>query len=47
MTANVALPVAAPACTPVLDGQTVTAKVTGGISWISPVGSGTHELHCQ
>ncbi|MFL5304855.1 MAG: family 78 glycoside hydrolase catalytic domain [Polyangia bacterium] len=48
MTANVALPVAAgAACTPVLDGHTVTAKVSGGVSWISSVGSGPHELHCQ
>jgi alpha-L-rhamnosidase len=48
MTANVALPVAAgAACSPVLDGRSVTAKVSGGVSWISPVGSGTHELHCQ
>ncbi|MES1206752.1 MAG: alpha-L-rhamnosidase C-terminal domain-containing protein, partial [Pseudomonadota bacterium] len=48
MTANVALPVAAgAACTPVLDGRTVTAKVSGGVSWVSSVGSGTHDLHCQ
>ncbi len=48
MTANVALPVAAgAACTPVLDGLAATAKVSGGVSWISPVGSGPHELHCQ
>ncbi|HVY36952.1 MAG TPA: alpha-L-rhamnosidase C-terminal domain-containing protein [Polyangia bacterium] len=48
MTANVALPVAAgAACTPVLDGRAATTQVSGGVSWISAVGSGAHELHCQ
>ncbi|HVT08194.1 MAG TPA: alpha-L-rhamnosidase C-terminal domain-containing protein [Polyangia bacterium] len=48
MTANVALPVpAGAACTPVLDGRAAAAKVSGGVSWISAVGSGPHELHCQ
>jgi alpha-L-rhamnosidase len=48
MTANVALPVApGTACTPVLDGAPVQTTLTGGLSWVSGVGSGTHELHCQ
>lgn len=48
MSANVALPAPAGAtCTPVLDGKPASTSVSGGVSWISSVGSGPHELHCQ
>ena len=48
LTANVALPVpAGAACDPLLDGKSAATSVSGGVSWISSVGSGTHELHCR
>lgn len=47
MTAQVALPITSgQTCSPILDGKAATATVSGGTSWISPVGSGTHQLSC-
>jgi alpha-L-rhamnosidase len=47
MTANVAVPPSATACTPLLDGQSAQVTVTTGVSWLNGVGSGQHVIVCQ
>jgi alpha-L-rhamnosidase len=47
MTANVAVPPSAAACTPLLDGQSAQATLTNGVTWLDGVSSGQHVIRCQ